>query len=209
MEVAASIIGSVNSSAGNTPHYIIFGYDKRLPYDVLLISPSPSYNTKDYSKLQHHSFQTIHASVREKLKASREEMTHRQQLHTILIIHDVGDSVMKRSPERSCKLSPKFLGPFLATAKLHYNKLKVLDPSTFISEVVHADRLKKVCSALSPVADTPLSPDSYSSVSPPISTPPSASSCTAATRSTVPPPVSSVSPPDYAHRQKLRSACQV
>ncbi len=40
-QVAASINGSVNSSTGKTPHYIIFGYDKRLPYDVLLKSPSP------------------------------------------------------------------------------------------------------------------------------------------------------------------------
>ncbi len=50
---------------------------------------------------------------------------------------------MKRSPERSYKLSPKFMGPFLVTAKLHGNELKVLDPSTSLSEVVHADRLKK------------------------------------------------------------------
>ncbi len=156
-QVAAFINGSVNSCTGNTPHYIIFGYDKRLPYDVLLKSPSPLYNPEDYSKLQLHSFQMIHASVQEKLKVMREEMTQRQHLHATPVILDVGDSVMKRSPERSCKLSPKFMGPFLVTAKLHGNKFKVLDPSTSISEVVHSDRLKKVCSALSPVADTSLS----------------------------------------------------
>ncbi len=190
-------------------HCIIFGYDKRLPYDVVLKPPSPLYNPEDYSKLQLNSLQTIHASVREKLKASREEMTQRQHLHATPIILDVGDSVMKRSPERSCKLAPKFMGPFLVTAKLHGNKFKVLDPSTSLSEVVHADRLKKVCSALSPLVDISLSPYLSSSVSPPISAPPSASSCTAATPSTVPPYVSSVSPPDSEYRQKLRSACQV
>ncbi len=31
---------AVNSSLGKTPHYIIFGCDKRLPYDILLQSPS-------------------------------------------------------------------------------------------------------------------------------------------------------------------------
>ncbi len=101
------------------------------------------------------------------------------------------------------------MGPFFVPAKLHGNKFKVLDPSTFLSEVVHADHMKKACSALSPVADTFLSPESSSNVSPPISAPPSYSSCTAATPSTVPPPVSSVSPPDSVYRQKLRSACQV
>ncbi len=57
-QVAASINGSVNSSTGKTPHYIIFGYDKRLPYDVLLKSPSPLYNPEEYFKLHLHSFQT-------------------------------------------------------------------------------------------------------------------------------------------------------
>ncbi len=128
-------------------------------------------------------------------------MTQRQRLHATPITLDVGDSVLKRSPEESCRLALKFMGPFLVTAKLHGNKFKVLDLSTSLSEVIHADRLKKVCSALSPVADTsPLSPDlSFS-----------ASSGTASpTHGAVPPPVSSVSPPDCVCHQKLRSACQV
>ncbi len=70
-------------------------------------------------------------------------MTQRQHLHATPITLDVGDSVMKRSHERSCKLAPKFMGPYLVTGKLHGNKSKVLDPSTSLSEVVHADRLKK------------------------------------------------------------------
>ncbi len=142
-QVAAPINGSVNSSTGKTPQYIIFGYDKKLPYDVLLKSPSALYNPEDYSKFQLHCFQTIHASVREKLKVARDELTQRQHLHATPIILDVGDSVMKQSPERSCKLAPKFMGPFLVTAKLHGNKFKVLDPNTCLAEVVHADRLKK------------------------------------------------------------------
>ncbi len=76
-----------------------------------------------------------------------------------------------------------------------------MDSSTSLSEMVHADRLKKVCSAPSPVADTsPLSPDLSSSAS---------SFTVSPTPGTVPPPVSSVSPPDSVYRQKLLSACQV
>ncbi len=65
---------------------------------------------------------------------------------------DVGDSVMKRAPDSSCKLTPKFSGPYLLTAKLHGNKFKLLDPNTNVPEVVHADRLKKVNASFTPAA---------------------------------------------------------
>ncbi len=195
-QVAACINSSVYSSAGKTLIIIIvYGCDKKLPYDVLLQTPSPLYNPEDYSKLQLHSFQTIHASVRERLKASREEMTRKQRLYATLITPEVGDSVMFRSPARSNKSEPKFTGLYVITTKLHGNKFKVLDPSIFTSQAVHADRLK-VREALSPLAEsfTPLSPDSStSSASPPVS---------------ALPPVTSVSSSD-SYRQKLRSARQL
>ncbi len=66
---------------------------------------------------------------------------------------------MKRAPDGSCKLTPKFSGPFLLTAKLHGNKFKLLDPNTNISEVVHVDCLKKVSTSFTPdVMPSPPSP---------------------------------------------------
>ncbi len=103
--VAASINVSINTSTGKTPHYILYGYDKRLPYDVLVHSPAPLPYLDDYSKLQLHCFKTIHDSVREKLKASREEMLHKEHGQATPVTIQVGDSVMKRAPDRSCKLS--------------------------------------------------------------------------------------------------------
>ncbi len=150
--VAASINGSVNSSTGKTPHYILYGFEKRLPYDVLVPSPVPLYSPDDYSKLQLHCIQTIHNSFREKLKASREEMLRKQHSQATPVHLDVGDSVMKRAPDRSCKLTPKFLGPYFFTAKLNGNKLKLLDPNTNVLEVVHVDRLKKVSASLTSAA---------------------------------------------------------
>ncbi len=142
--VAASINGSINTSTGKTPHYIIYGFDKRLPYDVLV------HSLDDYSKLQLHCFQTIHESVREKLKASREEMLHKQHAQATPVTIQVGDSVMKRALDRSCKLSHKFSGPFLVTTRCHPNKLKILDPFNDDTEVVHVDSLKKVSASFTP-----------------------------------------------------------
>ncbi len=127
--VAAFINGSINTSTGKTPHNILYGYDKRLPYDVLVHSSAPLHSLDDYSKLQLHCFKTIHDSVREKLKASREEMLYKKHAQATPVTIQVGDSVMKRAADRSCKLSPKFSGPFVVTQRCHPNKFKILDPS--------------------------------------------------------------------------------
>ncbi len=150
--IAASINGSVNSFTGKTPHYILLEIEKRLPYDVLEHSPVPLYSPDDYSKLQLHCFQTIHNSVQEKLKASREEMLQKQHSQATPVHLDVGDSVMKRASDRSCNLTFKFSGPYLSTAKLHGNKFKLLDRSTNVPDIVHVDRLNKVNTSFTPAA---------------------------------------------------------
>ncbi len=71
-------------------------------------------------------------------------MLRKQHSQATPVHLDVGDSVMKRAPDRYCKLTPKFSGPFLLTTKLHGNKFKILGPNTNVSEVVHVDRLKEV-----------------------------------------------------------------
>ncbi len=135
----------------------MYGFQKLLPYDVLVLSPVPLYYPDYYSKLQLHCFQTIHNSVREKLKASREEMLRRQHSQAAPFHLDVSDSVMKRAPDCSCKLTLKFSGPYLLTAKFHGNEFKLLGPSNNVSEVVHVDRLKKVSTSftLAAVASPP------------------------------------------------------
>ena len=140
--VAACINSSLCSSTGKAPFFAIYGYDKRLPYDVLFESPKPLYS-EDYNQVLVHTFQSVHQSVRERLQASRAEMIQKQHLLATPVSLSVGDKVMKRSPDRKCKLSPKFTGPFLVTEKLHGNKFKVLHEQSNTTEVVHADRLKK------------------------------------------------------------------
>ncbi len=127
-QVAASINGPVNGSTGKTPHYIIFGCDKRLSYDLLAQRPVPVYSVDDYAKKQLNVFTSIHTSVRDKLQASCAEMTHRQHQRAHGIAVDIGDSVMKNSPERQSKTAPKFSGPYLVLEKVQGNKFKLLDP---------------------------------------------------------------------------------
>ena len=141
--VAASINGSVNASTGKTPHYIIYGTEKRLPYDLLLQPRVPVYSIEDYAKNQLKAFQIIHESVRRNLQASRTEMIQRQHMSATPVTLQVNDVVYKSTSERQSKLHPKFTGPYRVVEKLHGNKFKILCPETNTSEVVHVDRLKK------------------------------------------------------------------
>ncbi len=57
-QVAAAINASVCESTGQSPHYIVFGCHKRLPYDLLSSRQPPVYNPEDYAKIQLQIFFT-------------------------------------------------------------------------------------------------------------------------------------------------------
>ena len=152
--VAACINNSVTASTGKSPHYVVFGSDKRLPFDLLSRS-TPLYSVDDYAAVQQHVFQLIHKSVREKLLASRSEMIQRQHDKATPVSFTVGDSVMKSAPARQSKLSPKFSGPYVISEQLHGNKFRIIDSVLNTSEIVHSDRLKKVDGTNTPPPPSP------------------------------------------------------
>ncbi len=141
-QIAASINSSVNDSTGKSPHFIIYGVEKRLPYDLLTSAAQPIYNIDDHAKQQVHMFSTIHASVREKLKATKTEMIPKQHKRAIPVNIKEGDAIMIQQPERASKLAPKFMGPYEVFRYIYGNKFEVRHPNTGVTLVVHSDRLK-------------------------------------------------------------------
>ncbi len=99
--VAASINGSVNSSTGKTPHYVVFGSEKRFPND--LVSPR---------KLVYSGLFSIFMKKCVSLQASHAQMLTHQHSKATAVSIAVGDTVFKAAPERQVKLTPKFSGPF-------------------------------------------------------------------------------------------------
>ncbi len=59
--VASSINCCVSSSTGKTPQFIIFGYDRRLPYDVLCNPPPPLRIILNYSFIASEEFLPLFA----------------------------------------------------------------------------------------------------------------------------------------------------
>ncbi len=62
--VAARINGSVCESTGQSPFYIVYGMEKRLPYDLLEGPHKPVYNIEDCAKSQLKVFPDIHKNAK-------------------------------------------------------------------------------------------------------------------------------------------------
>ncbi len=67
LHIAKSISSSVNVSTGKSPHFILFGVEQRLTYDLLISSTQPVYNIDRYAQQRIHVFSKIHSSVRQEL----------------------------------------------------------------------------------------------------------------------------------------------
>ncbi len=69
---------SINSAINESSHLVLFGKDKRLPYEFLHGHPRSVYNMNYYVKLRLRDFQAIHSSVHDCLTASQSEMLDKQ-----------------------------------------------------------------------------------------------------------------------------------
>ncbi len=89
--VAANTNSHVCESTGQSPHYIIFGVEKRLPYDLLSSSHSRVYNVDDYTKSQLKVFSDIHSNVRERLQETSEAMCLQKHKRAAPVSLKLGD----------------------------------------------------------------------------------------------------------------------
>ena len=126
---------------GKTPHYVIYGVDKIMPYELLLQPQQPLYNMDQYHEVQMRVFRDIHNQVRENLEASRGEMIAKANKNLKAPPFLPGDTVMVKEPERKSKLAPRYKGPYVI---LERKKQKYLlsDDVSKKEKWVHADLLK-------------------------------------------------------------------
>ncbi len=99
--VAASINISVCESTGQSPHFILFGFENRLSCDFLNSFSTPVYNVDDYVKCQLKVFSDIHKSVRNKLQATNTAMCEQQHWRASPVTLQVGEFESRREAQ-SC-----------------------------------------------------------------------------------------------------------
>ena len=157
-QIACSLNSSLHSTINESPYFVLFGSDQRLPYDFLHRASQPVYNLDDYVKCKLRDFQLTHKLIHDRLTASQADMLRKQhdraQLHSI----EIGDIVFSRLHDRNSKLDPLFTGPYRVLELLQGHKIKILDLKTLLPHVVHKDHLKRVSKGFDDDSLQPLVP---------------------------------------------------
>jgi ribosomal protein L21E len=153
-KLALSIRTSVNETTGDTPAFLNFGRDPKLPLDLLLTTPTQntpliptplSHEIEEYKKNLHHQLHIAHRIANEHNEVRKSQQKRRYDQHTSKRSFKEGQLVWVTIPSvlKHGKLDPQYQGPCRI--------MEVLSSSSFIIHrlsdgvnlgVTNIDRLK-------------------------------------------------------------------
>ncbi len=144
---------SLHKSIGDTPHYIVFGQDHKLPYSFLLKEEEPIYNFDDYVRVRGTDLQKMYKRVSHNIVDSKSTMNESQWSTASQKIIVIGDLVYQKVQEPKNKLAPRFEGPYRVIDYDKGNKVKLRHLTTLETKLAHLDHLKRVTCPDSTVVD--------------------------------------------------------
>ena len=147
---------SYNISIGNTPHFLLHYYIKRLPYNLPNYT-SPFVETKsqntnkeflhDYTAEMFERASAIRELSRDKLQTETAKIANRQHQNAPIRKANVGDRVYiisVKPPHQSPKLASRWKGPYLVVNVLKFGKYLLQCLETNKQFVLHIDNFKIV-----------------------------------------------------------------
>ncbi len=143
-QVAAALNSLLHTSIGDTPHFVFFGEDKRLPYPLLPEKEEPIYNYDDYVRVRVADFHKTYKRVTDNIAMSREKWNAQQHRVAGDKLITMGDVVYHSIKEIATKLDPRFEAPYRVTGTEHGNKVKMRHLTDYNTKIVHGDHLKRV-----------------------------------------------------------------
>lgn len=137
---------SVHESTGKTPSEMMFGYNVRLPSELLFGSPpSTSKTITEYGGQLRKRLEETHENARDKLKLTSDRMKHNYDISSTLRVFNEQDLVWLYNPQRTLKVSPKLTpkweGPYTVIKKLNDVVYRIRKSPKTKFKVVHIDRL--------------------------------------------------------------------
>ena len=143
-ECLSDVQGSINSayhrSLGDTPFFVLHGWDKRLPHDNLSSGVGPQ--SDDFLKDRLAVAQGIHQRVHSNLCTATEDYTNKANRSVKERSLSVGQLVLLTAHKISHKLEPKFWGPYRIIQHVKGHRYKIRHVDTGVVREEHGDHLK-------------------------------------------------------------------
>ena len=140
---------SPNATTGESPFYLLYGREPRLPIDAALILPDSKLSWS-VAKLRAEivqNLENVQSIIKSNTQLAQQKMKAYYDLKATPVLYDVGSRVWVYTPKKrkglSKKLQHNYHGPYRIVAKLspvHF-KLRTLDNRP-VSVPVHANRIK-------------------------------------------------------------------
>ena len=152
---------AVQSSTKETPFFLMYGRDPRLPIDVSLLKAKEQYaNTTDYRSVLAERFMDARKLAHENIELAQQRQKVQYDKNAKEVNYEVGERVWLYTPNNktglSSKLTHNWHGPFRILAKKSpVNYLLDSNEERNITQVVHVNRLKPFISLDSRPDDTP------------------------------------------------------
>jgi hypothetical protein len=141
---------SFHTAIGESPYYLMYGRNPRLPTDVIFDTPQLIYeNLSDYAKQLVHRLRSAHAAAAKLNEERRDEVLARSNAKRgRRLSFEEGDKVWLYCPHKKrgagYKLVRPWTGPYRVLAKVgdYVYRIEWMDGSYRKPELVHATRLK-------------------------------------------------------------------
>ena len=141
--IQSSINSSYHATLGDIPHFVVYGRDKRLPYDLLNSTPQPLY-TDNYIPTMIRDKQEIFQAARAHLLKEKIEMNTAQHILARRKVIEPGILVFQKVRTKIAempKLAKSFSGPYRVLS-VRNNKAFIRDLHTASESWAHFDDLK-------------------------------------------------------------------
>ena len=142
-DLQAALNSSFHGALGDIPHFLVYGMDRRLPYEFLNEDPVPLYST-DFVPTLLKRKQQLYAIAREHLQVEKDAMLRGQHKLARRVDIDVGVLVFRKIRVREApmpKLARVFKGPFRVIS-VKNNKALLRNLQTHEETWSHFDMLK-------------------------------------------------------------------
>lgn len=148
-DIQFTLNNTVNESIGETPHFLLYGYQKRMPNSLLddAAPPRRTYNYEDYiawkTRRTYETVKVTRARLKELHKKSSKYYNNRSTIPSLKVGQQV--YVLNHVLEGpNIKVSPKFRGPYRVLEVLKLNKFKLMHEITLKESIVHWNHIKVV-----------------------------------------------------------------